>query len=60
LNSFLASLRPRVIEIASQADAETVPLELDEEAIVRDLRSAVDDLLGKKLIELDAMTVKNA
>jgi uncharacterized membrane protein YheB (UPF0754 family) len=58
VNSFLASLRPRVIEIASQADAETVPLELDEEAIVRDLRSAVDDLLGKKLIELDAMTVK--
>ena len=58
VNAFLGSMRTKVLEFASKAETNGIQIKIDEERVIADIRSNVDDLLTKKLAQLDAMTVK--
>lgn len=56
----VGGLKQRVVGLADgiQPAGGQLPVELDEDALIADLRPKVDHLLEKKLEELDAETVK--
>ena len=58
VSSFIASMQTRVQESLSHLGEEDLGLELDEEKVIEDIRVHVDQLLEKKLEQLDAGTVK--
>jgi len=58
VNGFLGSMQLKVLELAARAPVPETRLELDQERIIADVRDSVDDLLTRKLEELDAPRVK--
>ncbi len=58
VSGFIASMQEKVLAVAAEASPSDLPLELDEEAVVRDLRENVGVLLETKLQQLHAADVK--
>ena len=58
VSSFAATMKSRVIELASKAEPSDAAIELDEAKLLRDVRAQVEVLLQEKLVELDAPVVK--
>lgn len=55
--NLLESLEKKVLDLAAEVSTEDLELELDEDAIVTDIRHNVDRLLQEKLQELDGPAV---
>ncbi|MBI4605900.1 MAG: hypothetical protein HY721_28380 [Planctomycetes bacterium] len=59
VGALAGALKGRLLGLAAKAEAEQgVRLEIDEEKLARDIRRSVDQLLARKLEELDPQAVK--
>ena len=58
VSAFIESMQGKVLELASQIESDDLQLELDEEALVHDVREKVNQLLEQKLEQLRSEDVK--
>jgi uncharacterized membrane protein YheB (UPF0754 family) len=58
VSAFIESMQGKLFELASQVGSDDLQLELDEEALLHDVRGKVDQLLERKLEQLHSDDVK--